>query len=88
MVTEAITIRVDPKAAQIYRSASRREQRVFGAWFAMRLRRATLPRRKNLTRIMDEIGRQAQRRGMSTEILRNIIGSSETRPLDHISLNG
>lgn len=68
MASEPITLFVDQKAAKVFRKASPEEQKVFGQWFAERLGRATGPRGKSLDQIMDEIGFQAQRRGIRPEI--------------------
>ena len=72
MASEPITIFVDEAAAKAFKTASPREQEAFSEWFAIRLRRASGPA-QSLGQIMDEIGYQAQGRGMTPEILDSIV---------------
>ena len=66
-MAEQITVSVDADVANLYRSASDNERR------NLRLRDAT-ESAKSLRDIMLEISRNAQRRGLTPEILQSILG--------------
>jgi len=71
MEAEPITIMVDPEAARAFRDSSPETQKELAGLFAHRLRVASPGPRQSLDEIMDEIGYQAQSRGMNSEILRS-----------------
>jgi hypothetical protein len=74
MATEEITIPVDSDAAKAFREASPAEQKVFGEWFASHLKRANRPKDPSgLLAVMDEISSQAKARGLTPEILQQIL---------------
>jgi hypothetical protein len=73
MDAEPITIMVDPEAARVFRDSSRETQEELAKLFAHRLRVSSAGPRQSLDQIMDEIGNQAQARGMTPEILRSIL---------------
>ena len=73
MEPEPITILVDPEAAKAFRDSSPETQKELAGLFAHRLRVASAAPRQSLDEIMDEIGYQAQARGMNPEILRSIL---------------
>jgi hypothetical protein len=75
METQAITIRVSPKAAQAYESASADQQRKLDALLSIRLSEVVQDTR-DLEEIMSEISRNAQERGLTPEILESILNES------------
>jgi hypothetical protein len=72
MLTEEITIRVDPEAAQAYRAASEQERRKLDLLLSLRLHDALRPS-GSLKELMREISRKAQERGLTPEILESIL---------------
>jgi hypothetical protein len=71
--TESITINVDPEAAQIYKSASADVRLKLELLISLQLRSFTHQPARSLTEVMDEIGRKAAERGMTPEILEEIL---------------
>ena len=71
-LTEQITVSVDPEVAEVYRSASDEVRRKLEVLVNLRLRDATLSRRA-LRDVMREVSRNAQRRGLTPEILQSIL---------------
>jgi hypothetical protein len=72
MDTETITIRVSREAARVYNSATTEQQRKLEVLLSLRLTevsRATRP----LEDIMDEISRNAQKRGLTPEVLESLL---------------
>lgn len=72
MTTEKITVSVDPKVARAYRGASDSERRKLDLLVNLRLREIT-GSRKPIQEVMAEISRNAQRRGLTPEILQSIL---------------
>jgi hypothetical protein len=72
MQTEEITIRVDPEAAEAYRSASDDVRRKLDLLLSLRLHEALRPG-KSLPEVMREISRKAQERGLTPDILESIL---------------
>lgn len=72
-MAEQITVSVDSDVARLYRSASERERRKLDLLVNLRLREATEPG-QSLRDTMREISRNAQRRGLTPEILQSILG--------------
>lgn len=72
MLSEEITIHVDPAAAQAYRSASEQERKKLDVLLSLRLRDALHPS-GSLKDLMSEISRKAQERGLKPEILETIL---------------
>lgn len=72
MPMEEITIRVDPRAAQAYRSASESERRKLDVLLSLRLHEALTPG-GSLQDLMRDISRKAQERGLTPEILETIL---------------
>ncbi len=72
-MAEQITVSVDADVANLYRSASDNERRKLDLLVNLRLRDAT-ESAKSLRDIMLEISRNAQRRGLTPEILQSILG--------------
>ena len=71
-MTEQITVSVDSDVANLYRSASNNERRKLDLLVNLRLRDAT-ESGKSLRETMLEISRNAQRRGLTPDILQSIL---------------
>lgn len=80
MPTEELTIRVDPEAAAIYRNADEQQRRKYDLLLDLHLR--SLARDQWLTHeqkveallcATKELGEEAQRRGLTPEILQSIL---------------
>ena len=70
--TEEITIRVDQETAKAYRNSPEEEQRAIS--FLLRLwLKGGKPSPESLKRTMDEISARAQRRGLTPEVLEDIL---------------
>ena len=72
MATEAIAIQVDPEAAKAYREVSEEERRKLDLLLSLRLREAARAA-GSLKEFMREISRRAQERGLTPEILQEIL---------------
>jgi hypothetical protein len=72
METKAITIRVSPEAASAYETAPAEQQRKLDALLSLKLCEVTRAKRP-LEVIMSEMGRKAQERGLTPEILESIL---------------
>jgi hypothetical protein len=72
MKVEEITIRVDPDAAQAYRETSDDERRKLDLLLSLRIHEATATT-GSLKDLMRDIGRKARERGLTPEILREIL---------------
>ena len=72
MAEEDISVSVGSDVANLYRSASDNERRKLDLLVSLRLRDAT-ESGKSLRDTMLEISRNAQRRGLTPEILRSIL---------------
>ena len=71
-MTEQIIVSVDSDVANLYRSASNNERRKLDLLVNLRLRDAT-ESGKSLRNAMLEISRNAQRRGLTPDILQSIL---------------
>ena len=69
---EEITIRVDPEAAKIYRSASAQDRLKLDLLLSLQLH-GGLEKRRSLEEVMDELSRQAKANGMTPETLQAIL---------------
>lgn len=72
METKTISIRVNADVARIFEAASEEQQRKLEALLSLKLSDATRSKR-SLEEIMSEIGKNAQARGLSPEILNSIL---------------
>ncbi|MCE9554018.1 MAG: hypothetical protein K8T91_11670 [Planctomycetes bacterium] len=72
MDTEPITIYVDPQSAGAYRAASQEDRQKLDLLLAMRLRDATGPA-GSLEQIMRQISQEAQARGLTPQILSDLL---------------
>lgn len=75
MNTEQITIEVDPRAAEAFRSATDDERRKLEALLSLRILEATRGN-ASLDEIMSELSRKAQQRGLTPGILDSILNES------------
>ena len=73
METTPITIEVDSAAAKIYAAATPEEQWKMQVLLSLRLRDLTIKPRRSLREVMDEIGAEAEARGLTPEILESIL---------------
>jgi hypothetical protein len=73
MNTASISIEVDEDTARAFSRASAEEQRKLQLLLALRLRELTTGSPRTLKAIMDEIGTQAQTRGLTPEILESLL---------------
>ena len=73
METTPITIEVDSNAAKIYAAATPEEQWKMQVLLSLRLRDLTIKPRRSLREVMDEIGAEAEARGLTPEILESIL---------------
>ena len=71
-MAERITVSVDPDVAKLYRSASDNERRKLDLLVNLCLRDAT-ESGESLRDMMLEVSRNAQRRGLTPEILQSIL---------------
>ena len=73
MATEGITIKVDSDAARAFNTAPAAEQRKMEALLSLWLKEIAAADARPLEEVMDDIGREAQRRRMTPEILESIL---------------
>jgi hypothetical protein len=73
MATEAITIQVDRDAARLFNTAPPEEQKKMGVLVSLWLKEIASADTRSLKEVIDEIGQEAQRRGMTPEILDSIL---------------
>ena len=73
METTPITIEVDAAAAKIYAAATPEEQWKMQVLLSLRLQDLTDGPRRSLDVVMDEIGAEAEARGLTPEILESIL---------------
>lgn len=76
MTTETITIRVDARAAQIFKSAPEAERQKLEQLLSFRLLEASQTN-EPLEVLMHRISQNAQRRGLTPEILQDILDDDE-----------
>ena len=79
METEEITIRVNPKIAREYRESSEAERQKINLLISFYLQVAKNDSR-TLEEIMDEMSREAEKNGLTPEILEEILEA----PIKHI----
>jgi hypothetical protein len=73
MATESITIPVDPVTARAYEAALPEERRKLELLLRLRLRELTTGPSRPLKQIMDELGQEAESRGLTPEILESLL---------------
>lgn len=72
MASKAITIRVNPEAAQAYEAASAEERRKFDMLLSLKLTEVAQEER-SLEEIMQSVSRIAQARGLTPETLQMLL---------------
>lgn len=73
MNTTSISIEVDEDSARAFSQAPAEEQRKLQLLLALRLRELTASPARPLQEIMDEIGARAHARGLTPEILEELL---------------
>ena len=73
MGTSNITIEVDEVAAKAFAEATRGEQHKMQLLLSLRLQELTAEPNKTLQEVMDKIGRAAESRGLTPEILETLL---------------
>ncbi|MBW3542017.1 MAG: hypothetical protein KY476_17245 [Planctomycetes bacterium] len=73
MNTATISIEVDEDSARAFCEASAEEQRKLQLLLALRLRELTAGPIRSLKEIMDEMGAEAEARGLTPEILESLL---------------
>jgi hypothetical protein len=73
MTTSSISIEVDADTARAFSTASEEDRRKMQLLLNLRLRELVNSPSRPLKEIMDEIGTEAQARGLTPEILESII---------------
>lgn len=76
MVTNVISIPVDSPTAAAYQAATAREQRQLQVLLRLRLRELTSQPIRSLDEMLEEVGRQAEARGLTSELLDSMLGES------------
>jgi hypothetical protein len=76
MATEPITLEVDEAAARVFKNASPEERRTLEALVSLQLLEASTPR-QSLRELMDIISQRAQERGLTEEILQEILKEAD-----------
>ena len=72
MHTEEITIRVGPQIAEAYRAASA-EEKLKMEWLVSLQLQNFFSDGRSMIEVMDDIGRRAEERGLTPEILESIL---------------
>jgi len=73
MPTATISIQVDEEAAKAFAAAPTEEQRKIELLLRLRLHDLTLGPQRPLKVVMDEIGEQAEARGLTPELLESLL---------------
>jgi hypothetical protein len=73
MSTESISINVDADAARTFCAATPVERRKIELLLSLRLRELTSKDARSLREIMDEIGNQAESRGLTPDVVESLL---------------
>lgn len=73
MATATISIQVEEEIAKAFAAAPTEEQRKIALLLRLRLQDLTLGSQRSLKVVMDEIGEQAEDRGLTPEILESLL---------------
>ena len=76
MPLRAISVQVSDQAARVYEAASPRERHKLDAFLTLRLTAATRGNR-SLEQVMDELGHSARERGLTPELLDEILNAPD-----------
>ena len=75
MSTATITIEVDSETARDYQDASAEQRRKLDALISLHLRRA-MQSKQSLREVMDSISQKAKERGMTQDVLEQILNEN------------
>jgi hypothetical protein len=73
MTSATISLEVDPETARAFAAATPEERGKLQLLLRLRLRELTTGPSRPLKQIMDEIGREAEARGLTPEILESLM---------------
>jgi hypothetical protein len=73
MATATISLEVDPDTARAFAAATPEERRKLQLLLSLRLRELTAHPARPLKEVMDDIGRYAEARGLTPEILESLL---------------
>ena len=73
MAKATITIPLDPQTAQAYDSAAPEQKRKIQALLSLWLRELTADEYPSLQKVLDDAGRKAKDRGLTSEILDSLL---------------
>ena len=73
MAKAAITIPLDPQTALAYDAVQADEKRKIQVLLSLWVRELTAGERPSLTEVLDEVGREAQARGLTQEALDSLL---------------
>jgi hypothetical protein len=73
MATATIALEVDADTARAFAAASAEDRRKLQLLLSLRLRELTARPARPLKEVMDEIGRHAEERGLTPEILESLL---------------
>jgi hypothetical protein len=76
MATVPVTLELDEAAARVFKNASPEERRTLEALVSLQLLEASTPR-QSLRELMDIISQRAQERGLTEEILQEILKEAD-----------
>lgn len=76
MLSQTISIPVDRPTADAYQAASAKEQRQLQVLLRLRLRELTSQPVRSLDDIFETVGRAAESRGLTAELLDSMLGES------------
>lgn len=76
MASTTISIEVDAETARAFAAASDEERRKLQLLLRLRLRELTAGTFRSLAEIIDEIGRDAEKRGLTPEALESLLNDS------------
>jgi hypothetical protein len=71
-----IAVPVDPDTARAFAQASDEEQRKLKLLLSLRLRELTSAPGRPLGEVLDEVGRKAEARGMTPQVLESLLNGS------------
>ena len=73
MAKSTITIPLDPETARAYDSAAPEEKRKMQALLSLWLRELAAGQHSSLQQVLEEVGRKAQARGLTPEMLDSLL---------------
>jgi hypothetical protein len=73
MATTTISLEVDADSARAFSAASAADRRKLQLLLSLRLRELTARPARPLKEVMDEMGREAEARGLTTDILESLL---------------